>query len=441
MDDWLLELLAGVGYIFDTPGALTRGVLAGKPGERVGGREMLEEWGVLGENTEGLDAGDVAGFGADLLFDPLNLFGGLGLASKASKGAKVAKANKASKAMRAKGFMPEEVAALTKVVDETGAPLRTYHGTAKSFDEFNPAFLDEGSLYGPGIYTTDTAEIAGSYTDKNALATLGMSRDDIGRQLDEIAGEAQLGGALFAGQLSKQLKSATQHMSDKRLVEYLENLPSQLGMGHTPLGGGKLAATTHAEQLTFDALIRPAENIRMQFLDFRNPLDIEKGKYLPEDIPLVAGNRMPSREMEHIEKSLAAQRRYAEVGGAIAERNKGGVARLLAERDALREVEAAAGVSGKTVFGSAKREALGRRLRDVSSGVTSTDILKEMGFDSILYPGGAATKQKLRHQAYVAFDPSQIFAPYIAPALQETPRMSPLVAALTGYNVMQGMPQ
>jgi hypothetical protein len=79
----LIQLLSGLGYLADTPGSLARGVLSGQPGERVGGREMLEEWGVLGQNTPGLDWGDALGFGAEMLVDPLNLLAGAPLAYKA----------------------------------------------------------------------------------------------------------------------------------------------------------------------------------------------------------------------------------------------------------------------------------------------------------------------------------------------------------------------
>jgi len=68
-----LNLLAKLGYALDTPGAYLRGLLAGKPGERVSGREMLEEWGLLSANQPGLDVGDVAGLAAEIVLDPLNL--------------------------------------------------------------------------------------------------------------------------------------------------------------------------------------------------------------------------------------------------------------------------------------------------------------------------------------------------------------------------------
>lgn len=78
--------LSMVGNILDTPGALVRGVLAGRnplpgifePSLRTSGRDLLETYGVLGSNREGfhpiddpMDAfGDVLGFGAEVALDP-----------------------------------------------------------------------------------------------------------------------------------------------------------------------------------------------------------------------------------------------------------------------------------------------------------------------------------------------------------------------------------
>jgi hypothetical protein len=80
----VLGLLESLFSALDAPGAYTRGALSGQFGERVDGRGLLENWGVLGQNREGLDFGDVLGFGAGVLTDPLTYAsGGLGLLGKA----------------------------------------------------------------------------------------------------------------------------------------------------------------------------------------------------------------------------------------------------------------------------------------------------------------------------------------------------------------------
>jgi hypothetical protein len=121
--------LSYVGESLDKPGKALRGLLAGKPAElahlipfsdflgitdsdgllspsgyfgglgihatdetqTVGGRDLLEQWGALAPNQEGLDWGDAAGFGAEVLLDPSLLVGGP-LLKAAGKAPLVAKA-------------------------------------------------------------------------------------------------------------------------------------------------------------------------------------------------------------------------------------------------------------------------------------------------------------------------------------------------------------
>lgn len=91
-EDSLLNELAGagtsalglIGNVLDTPGAFVRNILAGEnplPGildteQRVSGRDLLERHGILGENYEGFDMGDLAGFGAEVATDPFTFVGG-----------------------------------------------------------------------------------------------------------------------------------------------------------------------------------------------------------------------------------------------------------------------------------------------------------------------------------------------------------------------------
>lgn len=75
-----LSALEAIGNVLDTPGSFIRTALAGEnpfpaifdTSQRVSGRDLLEEWGMLGPNQVGsLDTGDVAGFAAEMAFDPL----------------------------------------------------------------------------------------------------------------------------------------------------------------------------------------------------------------------------------------------------------------------------------------------------------------------------------------------------------------------------------
>lgn len=90
--------LAGLGWILDTPGAMVRGGLSGGPmkalsalwdttDERVDGRELLRQYGMVGEDdTWGNFAGGLA---SEVLLDPLT-YASLGLNQFLGKGAKTA---------------------------------------------------------------------------------------------------------------------------------------------------------------------------------------------------------------------------------------------------------------------------------------------------------------------------------------------------------------
>jgi hypothetical protein len=92
----------------------------GLPGEYF--RGGIESLGRVGKNlftgsNDDPDWGHRADWGlvGNLIADPLNMLAGLPLAKAVLTAGKVAKANKASEALRAIGYMPEEVAGLTKI--------------------------------------------------------------------------------------------------------------------------------------------------------------------------------------------------------------------------------------------------------------------------------------------------------------------------------------
>lgn len=112
VDSLLGKTMGGLQYVgetLDKPGRAVRGLLAGRPGElanlipfsdamgitdpskAVSGRDLLEKAGALDANKEGLDAGDAAGFAAEVALDPLTyLTFGASALSKAGKAAKAA---------------------------------------------------------------------------------------------------------------------------------------------------------------------------------------------------------------------------------------------------------------------------------------------------------------------------------------------------------------
>lgn len=98
--------LAGLGWLLDTPGAVVRGGLSGGPGkalsalwdttdERVDGRELLRQYGMVGDQDNWGNFG--GGLAAELLLDPLT-YASLGLNQIVGKGAKTAAGNIVQKA-------------------------------------------------------------------------------------------------------------------------------------------------------------------------------------------------------------------------------------------------------------------------------------------------------------------------------------------------------
>jgi hypothetical protein len=96
--------LATAGYLLDTPGALVRGILAGDPlsvfgssEDRVTGRELLRQYGMVGEEDNWSNFS--GGLAAEVLLDPLTYAtGGLSLLGKGA-------ASQAQKAARAAGLL------------------------------------------------------------------------------------------------------------------------------------------------------------------------------------------------------------------------------------------------------------------------------------------------------------------------------------------------
>jgi hypothetical protein len=58
---------------------------------------------------------------------------------------------------------------LTKVLTEAGRPKQVYHGTPQVFSEFDPKYANAKSLYGPGHYFTENADVAAGYTQTKKI--------------------------------------------------------------------------------------------------------------------------------------------------------------------------------------------------------------------------------------------------------------------------------
>lgn len=119
----LLDLFEKAGNLWDLPGSMVRDALTlNNPldqlltplssDNRMDGRDVLEKWGILNPNTEGLDFGDAAGMAANVALDPLTWVSGAGVMKMLGRGSKAAKAGTGTKAAQALLEAPQQSRAL-----------------------------------------------------------------------------------------------------------------------------------------------------------------------------------------------------------------------------------------------------------------------------------------------------------------------------------------
>ena len=184
----LWDAMQFLGNALDTPGSVARGLLAGEgqralagifyPHQRVSGREMLENWGAVGENQDGLDLGDVAGFGAELLTDPTNLAGGMAFLKNPGGAINLAK-SLWDETPRALGITPDLGVFPTRIIREHGgdkykimsdAIASNHYG--KLFDQAAPEELAALSAFSDGGQARISAALRGSNRAGDSLASV-----------------------------------------------------------------------------------------------------------------------------------------------------------------------------------------------------------------------------------------------------------------------------
>ncbi len=178
--------LSAVATVLDTPGSVVRGLLSGEPGrafggifdsgQRVSGRDMLETWGLLDQNTEGLDVGDVAGFLGEVFTDPL-----LPLTT-------------GMKALRPAGEVAKRAGLLDNLAEVASAKLGHPVGPRVARSSVTVADL------------VKTPQSAKSLRD----AALGMNLNplDVLRSTEPIGGAVKYGPAVFSGPTAQKFGGA-----------------------------------------------------------------------------------------------------------------------------------------------------------------------------------------------------------------------------------------
>lgn len=487
----LMDLLSGVGNVLDTPGRFTRTAMVGRnpfssvfdPSQGASGRDVLEHYGMAGPNQEGLDAGDVGGFLAEMILDPTNLIGSGLLAKLPGKASRAKAANRGIEAanqlslkQRLQGFMPEEVAKLTKIVDETGKPKVMYHGTPHVFDRPDSSKWDKNALYGPGHYTTDSGVVAGGDTGyaskKSAIyepARLKFPPSEVRSDLKSVYATTPdefLENAAALG--DGTLKTADE--TRRYLIDSLEKMPDSA----LPLESGVISAIG----LDPEQWISPARylerqpNVRMQFIDARNPLDIDASSRVTPQLANLLRRDARDQVRAAIQDARENQRLMNFYGNAtpaeLAVKSRvdsygvfpgahGGVgvpdwARdvtprelRIAEKTRLRRYNEAAHLSEEAMDAVRGMFANRNNVPEKMLGQDIYDLLKNEpqgvragGYDAITHIGGRRSGGP-SHNVAIALYPSQIYLPYIAKELQQlqrVPSARPTLAALLGQNAL-----
>jgi hypothetical protein len=391
----MLGLLESLFSALDAPGAYTRGALSGQFGERVDGRGLLENWGVLGQNQDGLDFGDVLGFGAGVLTDPLTYAsGGLGLLGKAlGKGddaarllagadvppslvggwgamddlARTAPAGNLDQLalgyqprplLEGRRLFPDEALANTAAKDDFGNPLRLFHGSVHGpVQTPNPARWSdpESLLFGPGHYMTDNPEVASSYAKTGASF--------IRRRLshDEIVAKYQPG------------QFVSDWGTDGLLVDSIspDNYGGLVVTGRPGKTGSPVSFRAYDE--VYD---RPNQAVSSYFLNSQKPFD------------MFSKSPLPDNELSPLVKALA-------------------------ETDPRGHL----GVLGNAEDLSAFRlppEQLYRRFEELTGKANINQALQKAGYDAIRHHGGVhAGGGKTLHDVWIALNPEQVYEPFL----------------------------
>lgn len=412
----ILDGVQAVGNVLDVPGSMLRDALAGQnpldqlanpfsDTGRTSGRDLLRKYGMAGQqDTWGNFLGGMA---AEAVLDPTNLIPAGVIGKHLSKVGKVGKANKAIDAanalslkQRAMGFMPEEIVGLTKIA-ENGTPKQMYHGTGHSFDQYDMNRMDPTSLYGKGIYTTDNPHIASSYTTKGEPSN------------EQILDYFQPGKAIPSwGGMDE-------------VVDVVKDEAGRFKEVNVRALDGPMKGRLRTHATLPDIKEAGNGNVRSQFLDIRNPLDIEAmygpgGLDMPPQVQELLTQQQRTRARESISQNRWMKRKIAEgnpkyTPGMLAEQQE-----LL--RSSFAKRNSVPSTTGKDIYRRVGREGL-----------------PTVGFDGITHLGGQVTGGD-PHNVAIAFDPSQVYKPYIAKSLKQklpTPKAPRLGTTLGAYHLLR----
>lgn len=430
----LLNGLSAVGNVLDLPGSSVRDVLAWKnpfdqyldplgDSQRTSGRDLLRSYGMAGQHdTWGNFAGGLA---SEIATDPTNLISGKailnamrGRRAAASANTGIRASNAKSLLQRASGYMPEEIASQTAIKTENGLPKRMYHGTDSAFDKFDLKHDTGSNLYGKGIYTTDSPHLGSQY------AMSGIENNLVPRD------EAKLAEA-YRSHINKYRPD---EITDPIFGRELHNDSTAVINAMSELQDTSFRHPHLAEDLMPHMTSSSKNNVRMHYLDVRNPFDAE-AIYPVTSLPSIKGKQSLKNHLQakaDFARETARDminnirvHRKAENGMKPPQHWTDNVMENFRNRHAPNEI------SGDEFLGY---------IHDATGDINSIPVaVNKMGHDGISHLGGKRIGTDA-HNVVIATSPSQVYKPYIAPVLKpEVPIPSArngLKIGIAGYNVL-----
>ena len=223
-----------LGTVLDTPAAILRGALVGKPlsgfstsdENRVGGRELLDYYGVIDKNTNPYAAG-LASFATEVALDPLAMVSG-----------PLNALTKGGKAVKAAGLMGRaSEAAVARMGKKAAMDTFTGRGTRRFLRNVLPrkkALNPENYKYRPMVGPRLAQNTA---TVRDVVERTGGSAEEIAKRVAAIdnylkprgssyaqAADDKLGGAFGLGYFSPVITFGTTNKQVLNTLDYLDSL-------------------------------------------------------------------------------------------------------------------------------------------------------------------------------------------------------------------------
>jgi hypothetical protein len=257
-----------------------------------------------------------------------------------------------------------DVLAGTKVVGPDGKPKVVYHGTSATYEKTDPTRLDNGALYGPGLYHTEHPVVAGGeiLQDGSRGKVVGYSQKGLtGRSIAELEED-----------LTRTIRARDNAAKTFQYPSTMEEYEKDIAMARANLKD----AQTSAPQ------VRPAR------LAIKRPFDMDAllddvDNHVSEDATHsalidIGREKFPNFDWDYALEQLEQVAENRNIGG----------------HDFYRAIEGIADEDGK-VFGRAR----------------ANQLLQEAGYDGITHIGGGRRGDKA-HRVWIAFNPEQVRSPF-----------------------------